>query len=1374
MRKETISFGKFYERQGKYDRSEELFEALLKEDRKSLDRSDKNLLQNMGNLASTYRNQGRWNEAEGLEVQVMETRKRVLGEEHPDTLTSMANLASTYRSQGRWKWAKELEVQVMETRKRVLGEEHPDTLTSMANLASTYMNQGRWKEAEELFVQVMETVLGEEHPDTLTSMANLASTYRNQGRWNEAEELEVQVLGMRKRLLGEEHPDTLTSMGNLASTYRDQARWTDAEELEVQVMELSKTKLGAEHPNTLTSMANMASTYRKQGRWDVAEELFIRVIETRKKILGADHPDTLTSMGSLASTYKDQGRWDAAKELEVQAEGTSTDNVIDEDCDLVSDVSDVSSVFSSSSSLDSFSSRGSHEDARRMTAQHLAYNLSKDPFLQPLYIQAMQEVRRDRFSRNHDRLLKKFLADLRLESRDRIHLLVVRFLRNRSQREQVTSQICQLSQPRPSLANQRTMQQYLDQEEDRGYRLERFLEASSEKARSTTPRIADGADNRNKAIEAKEDEYGDSGDTKDENIDDNVNKEDDEDDEVDEDDEDDEDELDGEIEGVQAGSLPHLESVVAFLTKGPSFQAFKSSLHHFIHPPTTIEEALGGQNIKGLRQLLKKRFDVVAQGEYSWIHELDDIGYTRDEIADLLFEQASDAPWIYFEPNTFNLVEVQAGIHLPGCVHQFFSSDQPPSDQSTTTPLRRFPFGDWRGVTNTVQELCGLAGITPTSRDSEKWNGSINFEERNSMAVVTYSRPSDSNDLDHHAVISRISNSLERFCSAAGYVQAAGLCCDSFTILRLPPHSPGQQEKSELLVEMCRIDFKLALQMLSELKSLSVLCNIRPVDTVNIQEIALQVLQPVMQGSTEATYGNGVSAVLQSCSLAVQLVCLGFLSYSQAHAGAIRPFFLDTLLRKIQLLGIQAYTDECDRIEASLHSLTCIGDMVQAPVLTFNLVQPWILPLSASKPLAYDLLTNAQDLLDTWGPGQFVIHVDESKLPSAIKLGDGIVFASDLENNKFHWSRRVSLEHLSRGTLDPWSKIIIGTPVIVNGNCIIDEQKCWENSSTFLEPLGPYGTHWELDEKQLGIQVGHYALLQAVAASHKLPAQTLKQHRLQQDDETLILFLDNLWGVQVSFCTRIARRVPLREMVADMLPIFAMAFISSQDEELSWKELKTTHDILSAFQQKGIRDWLIKLPPQLHQNVLKMVRRIFTVLQHTGLDRGGKNLLVAWPHEREIFRCFKIPCEKESSWVGILADSEDCATFAYVSTKCLETKEIKCNGPDPAWKDAIPMLETAVVLHSKDPARLTGSLQHNATYFFQKLDSLFFVRVQRPDATGTANLVTSRSKSPMEIQRRVLVKLIQDRKRLARLREKIAPDDRAERVAVSRQPHSIE
>jgi hypothetical protein len=126
-------------------------------------------------------------------------------------------------------------------------------------------------------------------------------------------------------------------------------------------------------------------------------------------------------------------------------------------------------------------------------------------------------------------------------------------------------------------------------------------------------------------------------------------------------------------------------------------------------------------------------------------------------------------------------------------------------------------------------------------------------------------------------------------------------------------------------------------------------------------------------------------------------------------------------------------------------------------------------------------------------------------------------------------------------------------------------------------------------------------------------------------------------------------------MIADLLPVFAMASKSSQDDAHLWKELLKV-DIINAFRHNTIRDSLIKLSSQLHQHVLRMIRRILKVLQHTGIDREGKILVVAWPHEHKLFRCFRVACEKETLWAGVLADLEDSATFAYITTRCFETR----------------------------------------------------------------------------------------------------------------------
>ncbi|KAI1873718.1 uncharacterized protein JN550_002987 [Neoarthrinium moseri] len=157
---------------------------------------------------------------------------------------------------------------------------------------------------------------------------------------------------------------------------------------------------------------------------------------------------------------------------------------------------------------------------------------------------------------------------------------------------------------------------------------------------------------------------------------------------------------------------------------------------------------------------------------------------------------------------------------------------------------------------------------------------------------------------------------------------------------------------------------------------------------------------------------------------------------------------------------------------------------------------------------------------------------------------------------------------------------------------------------------------------------------------------------------------------------------------------------------------------------------------------MQLIRQILGILQGIGVGRESKQLTVAWPHEIDLQKCFQIPCRRESSWVGFLADFEDCAKFAYMATRCLEIDRIKCKGPNTRWPKAVPLLETAVfrfqaVLTSQ--ASTTVALQHKEMYYLKKMDRLFYVKAQRPVVpTGTMELVVWPSISPQNIQTRVV------------------------------------
>ncbi|KAK6605149.1 WD repeat-containing [Botrytis cinerea] len=202
--------------------------------------------------------------------------------------------------------------------------------------------------------------------------------------------------------------------------------------------------------------------------------------------------------------------------------------------------------------------------------------------------------------------------------------------------------------------------------------------------------------------------------------------------------------------------------------------------------------------------------------------------------------------------------------------------------------------------------------------------------------------------------------------------------------------------------------------------------------------------------------------------------------------------------------------------------------------------------------------------------------------------------------------------------------------------------------------------------------------------------------------------LNNSWGLQVSICTGVARRIPLRELLAEVIPKFIkMKPLVSRDKEM-WKVLTRKHHIIKALKGTGMKDlkeWQIELKDEKLENlVIRMIRSVLSALERTGVvEDGKKKLRIAWIVESDILRCFEIPCEGKYAWTQILKDSPYCATFAYYTTKCFSTGHIDCckiHLPGSGWKCAFPTLETAVWYHDKNVRENLNSepLEHNKCY----------------------------------------------------------------------------
>lgn len=779
-------------------------------------------------------------------------------------------------------------------------------------------------------------------------------------------------------------------------------------------------------------------------------------------------------------------------------------------------------------------------------------------------------------------------------------------------------------------------------------------------------------------------------------------------------------------------------------------------------------EAVSSLDHPRARFLLEKHFSEVAVGEYSWVWELRSLGYNPTEIADELLEKAIHGPWI-FEP--FEVPDTQPylhNFHQSRCVHGSGPRpEQPPALSNTKGELldhhmETDPGSAQLSLRQCLDYFCGLGGARPASHGSlETELASVTFHEEDSMAIVTQIGPEDDEP------VLALLESLER---AARVLQDLGGCCDSFTFLY----------EHENCVEMHKVQFSLIRRLRQQIGQAA-----RSKQDSEVLGLISQILPWIGEALPLIDLSTSDFDPASLYSLAAQFLSLALLSYAQAHCGPIRPFFLDTPLRCVVLTGRNNSELHPGLLccVGSLVELTCMGDMTGQPVFAFRFltcVDKATLPNLASKK--FDLIACPEDILDTWGPGQATTPMDDPSLFLSISVGGGVIVPverKDPETIQLHWSRESVPSTELKYPFNRDSKYTIGTTLSENTCCRVDSRVQLRNAVPMLEDMGTFSSYWDISERQVGVGIqsspAGMAAFQFNQTWVKMAGETKKSTLLGQQ-AIHIADLESLFGVQVSVCTGIARRVRLRDLLADVLPAYIAGLVAKPP---LWKALVNDYGILLALRELDLKTWLDKLSHE-HQMAFEcLVFAILLLLRDTGIDRNAQNFIIACLQPDLPLRCFKVPCKKENYWARMLADSDDVATFAYITTQCLETDRIKCRGLEASWVNSTALLRTEVSCYEERTAAVTAAattaigssssttqwaLKHSQAYLIGKPDSALFVQVDRPNDKTEPRLLVSISSIPPAYLYRFYRKGRPGKPR--RLKEKKAFDDFAEGCVV--------
>ena len=532
----------------------------------------------------------------------------------------------------------------------------------------------------------------------------------------------------------------------------------------------------------------------------------------------------------------------------------------------------------------------------------------RDEELSSLLSSAVKRTQRTRFVRNHRRLLESFYLDLLGKAQDIRQKQVIRLFQTRSSRDFISSRIyggLTTSKGLEELQSRALGQENVDM-------VARMLQGSSPNPLhddSTQVPNNQSAVNFQSAIgvnsaQSKNEPDSSSGDDEDSSS-------------------------EGGNEDAAEISIPHrnqLHAVEHFVFQTGAFKQYKARVRRFVYPPSPriLQQLVADRNIDLVQTVLDEDFELVACGQFYWLRDVVDVGYSTYELAELLVDVEAGNPWLYFEPSYQEKYSIYAELHQEQCAHSaVFCLEQGALPRSDDRPwcrgLNHITPEKRDEIKNKVFELCGLAGVIPLSRTESEWDGRVAFDESDDFttALVTYAPHASDQEL-----LLRLQRIGGHIYATFGLLQYHGICCNSFTILTGP-----LGENPDRLLELCRIEAKSMISLLG------ILDQIQGTDGAQLSHLyhaARAIICEITADRRLSDQGasHDCKEIFHEVSLVLQILSLGLVSYIHGHAGALRPFFLARAIHKLVLLGTSSLTYRAET--ARIHRLVRISNILPA------------------------------------------------------------------------------------------------------------------------------------------------------------------------------------------------------------------------------------------------------------------------------------------------------------------------------------------------------------------------------------------------------------------------------------------------------------
>jgi serine/threonine-protein kinase len=205
---------------------------------------------------------------------------------------TVAELANSQFYAGNYDAADSLNILVLAVDRERRGPGHPAVAEDLINLGATEFERGKYPEAEKYFREALainRNWYGTDHYETAASLTMLGRALIRASRWEEAAGSLAEALAIRERVFGPSHPNVASTLNELGTVALRRERWDEAEKYYQRATDIYRSTYNGKHYLIGIGLSNLGSVGMGRGDNAAAERYLREALLRFQETLAPDH-----------------------------------------------------------------------------------------------------------------------------------------------------------------------------------------------------------------------------------------------------------------------------------------------------------------------------------------------------------------------------------------------------------------------------------------------------------------------------------------------------------------------------------------------------------------------------------------------------------------------------------------------------------------------------------------------------------------------------------------------------------------------------------------------------------------------------------------------------------------------------------------------------------------------------------------------------------------------------------------------------------------------------------------------------------------------------------------------------------------------------